>query len=279
MSIRLLIYILIALLFTGCYRNTSEVKPAQMEKELSVIENNAINALQTKRIFFGHASVGYNIITGIENIKVNDNRFSGIRIFDLKNNVETTESGIYHATTGKNGFPKSKTDGFKKVLQEKGRGGKFDIAFFKYCYVDFNKDTNVKEIFDYYSKTIADIKNEFPNLKIVHVTTPLYAHARGMKGFIKSLIYDDFANIKRNEFNSLLIEKYKNSDPIYDLAKIESTLEDGTRITFRNKGKTYFSLAKQYTDDGGHLNKSGQFYAAKELLALLSKLSLDTAKK
>jgi hypothetical protein len=207
LKVRNMIYILILFMLVGCNKDMGEVKTVQMNKELSLIQNENIDALQNKRVFFGHASVGYNIISGVENIKANNDRFSKIRINDLKNNNEIAEGGIYHSVIGKNGFPKSKTDGFKKVLQENGLGNRLDIAFFKYCYVDFDKDSNVGEIFDYYSKNIADIKKEFPNLKIVHVTTPLYAHAWGIKGFIKNLLSGDVANIKRNEFNRLIIEK------------------------------------------------------------------------
>jgi hypothetical protein len=42
------------------------------------------NALKGKRIYFGHASVGYSIINGIENIKATNNRFAEINIHELK---------------------------------------------------------------------------------------------------------------------------------------------------------------------------------------------------
>jgi hypothetical protein len=70
----------------------------------------------------------------------------------------------------------------------------------------------------------------------------------------------------------LLIDKYKNVDPIYDLAKIESLYPDSGRSSFRHKGKKYFSLARQYTYDGGHLNETGRYLVAKELLKVLSEI-------
>jgi hypothetical protein len=256
----------------GC-KEKSMVNPIKLDKELSIIQDEGINAIRSKKIFFGHASVGYNIIDGIENIRAANNRFSDINIRELKDSDDVNVPGIYHSVNGRNGFPKSKIDAFRKLLMERGLGNKLDIAFFKCCYVDFNKDSNVEEIFDYYSKTLDEVKQKFPKLKIVHVTTPLYAHAWGIKGFVKNLIYNDISNVKRNEFNRLLISRYKDIDPIYDLAKIESTLQDGTRVTFTYKGDLFFSLAKQYTMDGGHLNELGRYFAAKDLLSILSEAS------
>jgi hypothetical protein len=273
MSFRKILYIFIGFILLGGCKEKTVVKPIQIDKELSIIQDVGINALRSKRIFFGHASVGYNIINGMEDIRAANKRFAEINIRELKDSDEVGAPGIYHSVNGKNGFPKTKIDGFKNLLKQRELGNKLDIAFFKFCYVDFDKNSNVVEILDYYSKNIDEIKMEFPKLKIVHVTTPLCVHAWGFKGFIKNLIYDDIPNMKRNEFNRLLTARYEGKDPIYDLAKFESTLPDGSRVTFKSKGHLYFSLAKQYSTDGGHLNELGKYYAAKELLYTLSELS------
>ena len=266
------------MLLEGC-KEKSMVIPIQIDKDLTIIQEEGIRAFTRGKIYFGHASVGYNIISGMENIKAANSRFSEINIRELKDSDDVDALGIYHSVNGKNGFPKSKIDAFKKLLMERGFGNRFDIAFFKFCYVDFNKNSDIEEIISYYSKGIDEVKKEFPKLKIVHVTTPLYAHAWGLKGSIKNLIYDDISNIKRNEFNRLVVNKYKHIDPVYDLAKIESTLPDSSRVTFKYKGEEYFSLAKQYTLDGGHLNEIGKYYAARELLVVLCNSSMNIDKK
>lgn len=275
MSLRNIMYILIVFMLLGGCREMSAVKPIQMDKELSIIESRGIDALKNTKIFFGHASVGYNIIDGLENIRTSNDRFAEIMIRELKSGDGINTQGIYHSVNGENGFPKTKIDGFRNFLREGGNGNRLDIAFFKFCYVDFDRNSDIKEIFDYYSKSIDEVKKEFPNLKIMHVSTPLYAHAWGLKGFVKSFVSEDTANIKRNEFNRLLVNKYKDLDPIYDLAIIESTLQDNTRVSFERKGEIFFSLAKQYTDDGGHLNEFGKFYAAKELLNVLCDIAMN----
>lgn len=239
------------------------------------IKAGAIKALANKKILFGHASVGNNIVDGIQEIMSADKRFEKINVRKLESDHQISTPGFYHFGVQKNGFPKKKCDHFKEILIDNGLGRKIDIAFFKFCYVDIEGDSNVQEIFDYYVNTMEDIRKEFPNLKILHTTVPLYSHGKGIKGFIKRFIKTDNHNIKRNEFNEKLIEKYNGIDPIYNLDRVESTYPDGRRSSFKFKGKEYFSLANEYTYDGGHLNELGRYYAAKNLLRLLSELALN----
>lgn len=262
--------LLILLMFGGCKETMIEKQDIKTETKIEFINNEALELLKNKKIFFGHMSVGYNIIDGIIDIKSNHAPLSDIYIEESTAPNDLIKSGFYHAKNGKNGFPKSKVDAFKKFLRDNQNGKKFDIAFFKFCYVDFNRDSNVQEIFDYYVRSIGEIKKDFPHLIIVHVTAPLMSHSWGVKEFLKNLLKGDLANVKRNQFNALLMNKYKNIDPIYDLAGIESIHSDGTKSSFSYKGKEYLSLAKEYTGDGGHLNRQGRYVAAAELLKILS---------
>jgi hypothetical protein len=241
------------------------------KESLEEISGEMIEILQNKRILFGHKSVGYNILEGVEEIRKRDGRFKEMNVKELKEDPgELTEGGFYHLQNGKNGFPKDKCDAFRKLLIEKGMGNRVDIAFFKFCYVDFQTDSNVQDIFDYYVKTIDSVRAGFPKLKIIHVTVPLTAHTWGAKSYVRNLLKGDLTNVRRNEFNRFLINKYKDKDPIYDLALAESTQPDGKRESFKHNGEEFFALAKQYSTDGGHLNELGSFCAAKELLLVLS---------
>lgn len=253
-----IILIIIIFIILGCNE-----KP-RTEYNFKKIDDNIIEVLKEKKIFFGHQSVGYNIIRGIENLG------TGIQVQELEGGHNVIKPGIYHATNGENSFPKSKVDAFKARIRDRHLGNEFDVAFFKFCYVDFNKDSDVVEIFNYYTDAIESIKKEFPKLRIVHVTTPLTTHTYGIKSFIKNLLSGDISNVKRNQFNALLVNKYKNKDPIYDLAMIVSTHPDGKREIFMYQNQTYYALVKEYTYDRGHLNEVGRHLAAKELLKVLS---------
>ncbi len=79
----------------------------------------------------------------------------------------------------------------------------------------------------------------------------------------------DLVNARREEYNDLVRSRYAN-DYIFDLAKVESTYPDGRREFIEQNGKKYYSLINGYTDDGGHLNKTGRTIAAVELLKTLA---------
>jgi hypothetical protein len=228
-----------------------------------------IQNLSTKKIFFGHMSVGNNLINGLDDLKLEDQRMSNFSIIKISAKSEIMGPGFYHKINGKNGNPMSKCDAFKNFLIEDSTGSNFDIVSFKLCYVDIKEDTDIKKEFDKYEQTITEIKNTFPNLKIFHTTIPLLAHNFSLKNRIKNILTGDLANIKRNQFNNLILDKYIGVDPIFDLAKIESTYPDQKREFFTSKGEQYFSLIMDYSYDGGHLNELGRKWAAAELIKVL----------
>ena len=120
------------------------------------------------------------------------------------------------------------------------------------------------------------LKEQYPDAKFVHVTVPLGTSVPTWKTKIKQLlgipIWGFENNISRNQYNDLLIKEYGDKEPIFDLAKIESTYPDGSLSTFKDSRKEYFSLVPEYTYDYGHLNELGRGRVAKELLITLVKL-------
>ena len=230
--------------------------------------------LAQKKIYFGHQSVGYNILDGIRDVM---KEHPGIKL----NIVETTdlpdsETGIFaHSTVGRNVDPKSKIDGFVKLINA-GIGRKADFSALKFCFVDINAETNVRDIMRDYHANMEKLKKEFPKMTIVHFTVPLMSSKTTWKTLVKKLIgrktweYDD--NIKRNEYNDMLRKRYAGNEPIFDLAGVESTYPDGTRCTFTKDGKTYYSMVPKYTNDGGHLNDLGRKIVAEQLLISLANL-------
>jgi len=74
----------------------------------------------------------------------------------------------------------------------------------------------------------------------------------------------------------MLRKEYEGKEPLFDIAKFESTLPDGSRTSFSENGKIYYCLASNYTTDGGHLNDLGKKVVAEQLLLFLSKLPQPT---
>ena len=224
------------------------------------------------RILFSHHSVGANIIEGIERIDAANPNGSKIRVASLKEAATSNGPMLIQFAGGKNGDPKGKVDAFAETI----RGGtnlKPDLAFMKFCFVDFSPRTDVNDLFSYYKRTIESLKREHPEIRFAHVTVPLTERPTSIKWRIFRLIgkevWEDEANVKRAEFDRLLKEYFK-ADPILDLSLLEATAPDGHLTTFEERGQNYLSLYPGYTEDGGHLNVVGQQVAGEAAIRFIA---------
>lgn len=240
------------------------------------------NKLSEKRIFYGHQSVGYNILEGIKDLSAKSQQIK-INVVQASNPSEIEAASLIHFWIGNNTQPRSKINAFYNYMAKAIKNSP-DIALFKFCFVDFEPRTDVKAIFDEYRNTMSHLKESFPNTTFIHVTVPLTCTPIGIKGWIRTgknvikrimgrPVFDLSDNTKRYQFNELMRKEYTGRDLIFDLAKIESTFPDGTRPLFSANGKTYYSLVPYYTYDGGHLNELGRRIVAEQLLIILAGLS------
>lgn len=231
--------------------------------------------LSKRKIYFGHQSVGDNIIDGIEKIVMVYPDIN-LRIVDIKQSHNIMPGTLAHLKVGKNKDPRSKIEAFVQHING-GIGDAMDVAALKLCYIDIMADANSENIFSTYKNEIANIQTAYPDLTIVHFTVPLTTLQTGPKAWVKKILgrspYGIQENMNRHRYNTLLREKYQGKEPILDIAMIESTYPDGTRATFEVDGKTYFSMVPEYTVDGGHLNEIGRKKVAEQLILLLADLS------
>lgn len=223
-----------------------------------------------KRIFFGHQSVGENLLEGIRQLST----MTGIPV----NIVQTpTAQEVKPATFGntyiaENGNPLMKLHSFETALGNKPSG--IDIAMMKFCYVDIKADTDVKSLFSHYRTTIETLQKKNPNTTFVHITVPLTSEQSGLKALLKRILGrgNSIVNSHRQEYNELLRIAYQGREPIFDLAKVESTSPDGKEVTVNWKGKVIPVMDSVYTSDGGHLNEMGKLRAARELASALASI-------
>jgi len=219
------------------------------------------------RVYFGHQSVGANVLSGLADLqKQLDHPL--IRVAELGDLSAVDGQGVLLQTAiGQNGKPGSKCEDFRQVMRQ--LQGRVDAALFKFCYIDFDDQSDAAAIFDTYARTMDDLKQQHPDVVLIHVTAPLRSIERGPGVWVREILGKrnraKHANAARGEFNRLLRERYAE-DPIFDLAAVTSTYPDGRRETFTLDGKTYESLVPAYTDDGGHLNAVGASYAAAQLV-------------
>ena len=133
-----------------------------------------------------------------------------------------------------------------------------------------------REVFRVYRDTMAGLRASFPRTTFVNLTVPLVTREKGLKSLVKRLLgrplrgYAD--NLARENLNRLLRDEYEGTAPLFDLARLESTRADGSRVAFEEGGGRYYALEKAWSDDGGHLNGPGRRFIADRLLVYLAGL-------
>ena len=266
---------ILILILAGCGGNNVEIKTDDIS--IADVSTDALLALSKKTIYFGHQSVGFNILDGIEAVIAEDGRIS-TNAKETTNPEDLTGAVFAHFRAGENTKPESKITDFKEKLNN-DIGTSTDIAFLKLCYVDFSASTDSSAVFENYRSTFKDLKERHPDTTFVHLTAPLTTIQSGPKAWAKRLLGRDLYgiedNVKRQEYNELIRQAYSGKEPLFDIAEIESTRPDGTRIEMDYKGYTYYAMYPNYTSDGGHLNESGGKLVAAELIKVLADINGD----
>ena len=256
----------------GCTGNESEMNKGFNLMHIKDVPDVAWNKLSNKRIFFGHQSVGEDIIQGIQEI-IQEYPKININMFNYQNLTNFDQPFFVERAIGVNEKPYTKNNAFISSF-EGDLKGKVDIAFFKYCYVDFNAASDINKIFNNYVEAVTKVKEKNSDMLIVHFTVPLTTNQTGVKAWIKQILGREIGGVKenivRNRYNEMVLEKYSGTDIVFDLAKLESTDPYGNREKFEHDNDTYYSMVPLYTYDGGHLNKYGRRYIAEQLLITLA---------
>ncbi len=258
---------------------TMRMEPA--ERTLPTLESvprEYWTTLAEKRIFFGHRSVGYNVLDGIREI-VKEHAYIRLNIVETSGLGERTEPLLAHCKIGENDKPLTKISAFASELDRNQDAG-IDIALMKLCYVDVIHRSDVESIFHAYRDTIEQLEKRHPKVKIIHATVPLRAVYTGPKWrvrqsfrrlFGRPTIVDD--NDQRNKYNELLREAYSEDGTVYDLALAESTDVHGRSCYVKKSKEKVPFLCLEYSADGGHLNALGKRRAAEQLLIMLAKVA------
>ena len=261
---------------TGCER--SEIVKDQFNYgDLKNISAAQWESISKKKIFFGHQSVGRNIVEGMKDV-LKDYPQVKITIINSDKPQDLIPGIFEHSEIGRNEDPESKINGFSKLVRL-GIGNNADIAFFKFCYVDITASTNAEALFKNYQETMEQLKKEYPDVKFIHFTVPLLRQpGKSIKSSIKKFLgrgdgfFDNSHNIARNRYNELLKSAYEGREPVFDLARLEAISPDKTLSFFNDQGKQILSLCPEYTEDGGHLNAVGRKAVAEQLLVFLAGL-------
>lgn len=217
-----------------------------------------LQASATVRVFFGHQSIGGNVLKGVTRL-YDAGGLGKPNLIDITNGASLPSSGgfIAHAYVGRNGQPLEKLADFDAILRG-GVADQVDVALIKFCYADVRGErVDVEGIFRAYQATMSALERDYPEVTFLYATAPL-----------KSETPSD--NVSRTRLNTLIRSEYAKSGRLWDLAAIESTTPDGKKVGGELDGQAYDALYSGFTHDGGHLYLEGTDVAAAPLLELIA---------
>jgi len=219
------------------------------------------------RVFFGHQSVGRNILDGIRQNHPNakivayDSQEKGARKY-----------GIFHKSIGRNGDPYSKIDGFVECVQSAATP--FDIALMKFCYADIDTMTDVNELFQYYQEAMNKLSRTLPGTRILHCTVPLRSIRLGIRSFLRLAFGRSVTaiqeNIQREALSDLVRSDCLENSRLFDIAALESKSLSGSLCVPNYHAVRVPALDPYYSSDGGHLNGVGRRYIAEKFVQLIN---------
>lgn len=241
-----------------------------IDAEDKVIPQPWLDKARTLRIYFGHQSVGANILDGLDALaRQRPDRYAVAiegyastwklgRMLEGDPLQRVSTGGIAHFPVGKNGDGEGKVRDFLHRAGERGQTA--DVAMMKLCYVDFpsGKTTNASadpaRLFATYRDAMERLEQDNPKMRMVWWTAPL----------------TNRDNQVREQFNTLVRAYAKDKGKVlFDLADIESHAPNG-RPMADQVGPVLYS---GYTDDGGHLTGRGQMRAARAWWWLAARLA------
>ena len=255
------------------------------EKSISIQGNVAsaittadLTAVARTRVFFGHFSVGMNVLNAIPGVYA-DHGVSAPPIERGGTQPGPNGGFIAHQFIGIEEDGKPPLQDFDRAMRG-GMGRQVDVALMKFCWADIYSDTDVDALFARYRDTMAALERDFPNVTFIHVTVPLTTEpglVTELKTRLKTLLgrrdgRGQPANVTRERLNALIRGEYAGRH-LFDLAAIESTKPDGTRVSGRYDDQGYFALYDGYASDMGHLNAVGAPLAATAFLEAIAQAS------
>ncbi len=219
-----------------------------------VIPQRWLDRARSLDVYFGHQSVGANLLEGVEAlarqnpgryrlvVRSEPSRFSLSALF--KGGAEDDkQAGIEHFFVGRNGEPEGKIADFSRRMERQGRTA--DVAMMKLCFVDFqDPKTDPARLFADYRNGMERLEKAHPKVRFVWWTVPLMNNG----------------NQLRNAYNRL-VRAYaeEHGKPLYDIADIESHDPQGRQVMVSGEPVMYAG----YTQDGGHLTNEGKLRAAR----------------
>jgi len=233
--------------------------------ELASLPQCVMDGIGAQRWFFAHASVGGNMVAGLDDLAALDPlRFQldtvGVgydsgELAAAPPPATTAPGTVYDCQRGNPGW-QDKFSIFDNSVRVAGwRMDAVDAVLDKLCYIDEGASAAT------YLASMDALATSYPTTAVVYATMPLTTG-------------EDADNVLRNQYNDAVrAHSAAIGALLYDIADIEAHAPDGSEQTFESGGETYQKLYAGYTGDGGHLDGDGRqrvargWYAAAATLA------------
>ena len=213
-----------------------------------------MNAIAGTSFYFEHASVGGNMVAGLNTLHSGNASFYRLTTSSASATAPASLAAgtVYDYDRGNPGW-QAKVDGFAADISGSW-GGRTTFAMSKFCYIDPDAS------WTYYRDSMLALEAANPTTNFVYMTIPLTADSGS-------------DNVLRGNFNNALRTwAAANNRIVFDIADIEAHSAGGALQTFSSGGQTYQRLAADWTSDGGHLNTAGQALVAKGFYALAAEV-------
>lgn len=262
----------LTILFISCSGEHREV--VQPEPSLKNVSAAQWDMISQKRIYWGHRSIGSNIINGIRDLVQKYPQIK-VKISRPEDGIRADEGCVIHYRVGQQASPETIALDFMALSDTAVQR---DIDFVLAGFTPFYGEKDMDGILSDYKAAVGFLKKKYPDTIFIHETFPLLHSETTWKTRIKKILgrsgtWEYARNIRINEFNKRLREAYLDKEPFFDIAKIQSTLPDGSRSVFTLAGERYYHMVRDYTYDNYHLNEKGREIVARHLLSLLVSLT------
>lgn len=217
------------------------------------LDDAALDVIAHTRVFFGHRSVGGDIMElGVPAVYASFGRERP----PTSDTVTGDAQGWFDDTwLAQDADPLTGVRDFDTRVRS---GINVDVAFMKVGYIDITEQIDVAATFEAYRTLMADLESDFPDIAFLHVT-------------VSPTRWNPWNNAAIERYNTLVRTEYDADGRLFDLAGVLSTCPGGARdAAVTDDGQPYRMLCEEYTRDGGHLNELGATVAAAEMLRVIA---------
>lgn len=218
------------------------------------------NAALSKRTVFGHQSVGWQVLQGVE-MWANEFGQPDPTFPDYESGSLPGSGGfLAHFYAGTNGDVFTKTAEFLSHLQN-GLASQVDIIVMKFCYADLRSGSGYtpQQMFDEYKLWVDTVESTYPALTVIYATTAIVMGENS----------DGANNGLRQTYNDLVRAEYAASGRLWDVADIQSTDPSGNKVLYGGIESLYSGYA---SPDQRHIYGLGRTTVSAPLLQIIAGL-------